>query len=71
MSDSKRNKLGIKSLPSSLEKSLSALKSDSNFRKVCFQAELLETYHTLKEEEIRRVGKGKSKARQFMCYYDV
>jgi glutamine synthetase len=71
MSDSKRNSLGIKSLPSSLERSLAALKSDSKYLKVCFHTELLEIYLTPKEEEIKQVGKGKSKARQFMFYYDI
>ena len=36
MSNSKRNSLGIKSLPSSLEESLEALKSDSDYLKSVF-----------------------------------
>ena len=71
MSDSKRNSLGIKSLPSSLEESLQVLGSDSNYLKTCFHSELIETYTMIKEEEIIQVGKDKSKPRQFMFYYDV
>jgi glutamine synthetase len=70
MSDSKRNSLGIKSLPRSLEESLEELKSDSNYL-MCFDGRLIETYMMLKEEEIIQVGKDKSKPRQFMFYYDV
>jgi glutamine synthetase len=70
MSDSKRNSLGIKSLPRSLEESLEELKSDSNYL-MCFPGGLIETYMMLKEEEIIQVGKDKSKTRQFMFYYDV
>jgi glutamine synthetase len=71
MSDSKRNSLGIKSLPSSLEESLQVLGSDSNYLKTCFHSELIETYTMIKEEEIIQVGKDKSKPMQFMFYYDV
>jgi glutamine synthetase len=71
MSDSHRNSLGIKSLPSSLKKSLIALKSDLNYLKVCFQMELIETYVRLKEEEIKKIGNDKSKTKQFMLYYDI
>jgi glutamine synthetase len=71
MSDSTKSSLGIKSLPSSLEESLMALKSDLNYLKVCFQTELIETYIKLKEEEIREIGKDKSKIKQFMFYYDI
>ena len=69
--DSKRNSLGIKSLPGSLDESLEALKSDSDYLKICFHNELIETYRMLKKDEIAQVGKDKSKARQFMFYYDV
>jgi glutamine synthetase len=48
MSDSHRNSLGIKSLPNSLEESLSALKDDLDYLKVCFQMDLVETYIRLK-----------------------
>jgi len=71
MSESKRNSLGIKSLPSSLEESLEVMKSDSNYLKICFHSELIETYRMLKEEEIIQVGKDESRSRQFMFYYDV
>jgi glutamine synthetase len=71
MTDSTKSTLGIKSLPSSLEESLMVLKSDLNYLKVCFQTELIETYIRLKEEEIREIGKDKSKIKQFMFYYDI
>jgi glutamine synthetase len=71
MSDSRRNSLGIKSLPGSLEESLNAVKSDSDYLKVCFQMELIEIYIRLKEEEISEIGKDKSKTRQFLLYYDI
>ena len=71
MSDCRRNSLGIKSLPSSLEDSLTALNNDLDYLKTCFHTELIETYIRLKEEEISEIGKDKSKARQFMLYYDI
>ena len=71
MSDFKRNNLGIKSLPDSLEESLKELGSDSNYLNVCFHKELIETYVMLKENEIKEIGNDKSKAQQFMLYYDV
>lgn len=71
MSNSKRNSLGIKSLPSSLEESLEALKSDSDYLKICFHNELIESHIRIKQEEITQVGNDKTKARQFMFYYDV
>jgi glutamine synthetase len=71
MSDSKRMSLGIKSLPSSLEESLEALKSDSDYLKICFHNELIESHTRIKHEEITQVGNDKTKAKQFMCYYDV
>ena len=71
MSDSKRKSLGIKSLPSSLAESLEALKSDLGYLSICFDNELLETYNVLKQQEIIEIGNDKSKARQFMLYYDV
>jgi len=71
MSDSKRNSLGIKSLPLSLKESLRALKSDLNYLKVCFKMDLIETYIGLKENEIREISKDKSKIEQFMLYYDI
>jgi glutamine synthetase len=71
MSDSRRKSLGIKSLPSSLEESLTALNNDLDYLKICFHTELIETYIRLKEEEIIELGKDKSKTRQFMLYYDI
>ncbi|MGC1931148.1 MAG: type I glutamate--ammonia ligase [Candidatus Nitrosopolaris sp.] len=70
MSDSKRNSLGIKSLPGSLGESLEALKSDSDYLKKCFPDELLETYIMLKYEEVAIVG-GKSIAQELIFYYDI
>jgi glutamine synthetase len=70
MSDSRRNSLGIKSLPGSLRESLGALKSDSDYLKTCFHGELLETYFMLKQDEITET-EDKSKSQQFMLYYDV
>jgi glutamine synthetase len=71
MSDSKRKSLGIKSLPSSLAESLEALKGDSDYLRICFDNELIETYNALKQREITLIGNDKSKARQFMLYYDI
>ncbi len=71
MSDFERSELGIKSLPAKLEESLDALKSDSKYLGVCFHNNLIDTYLELKEEEISQIGKGNTKAKQFMLYYDV
>jgi glutamine synthetase len=71
MSDSKRKGLGIKSLPRSLGESLEVLKSDSDYLDVCFDNELIETYNMLKQQEIVQTENGKSKAMQFMLYYDA
>jgi glutamine synthetase len=71
MSDFERSNLGIKSLPASLEESLDALKSDPDYLKICFHNDLIDTYLMIKEEERAQVGKDRSKARQFMFYYDV
>ncbi len=68
MSDSERSSLGIKSLPGSLQESLAALKSDSDYLKVCFGSELLEAHMDLKGEE---VAAGRSKKQQFLQYYDI
>ena len=70
MSDSMRNSLAIKSLPGSLEESLEALKNDSEYLKICFNNELIDTYMALKQEEITEAG-DRTKIRQFMLYYDV
>ena len=71
MSDSKRKSLGIKSLPRSLAESLEVLKSDLDYLDVCLDNELIETYNTLKQQEIIQIGNDKSKAMQFMLYYDA
>ena len=71
MSDSKRKGLGIKSLPHSLKESLQALKSDLNYLRLCFPPELLETYFTIKQDEINEAENHNSKALQFRLYYDV
>ena len=76
MSDSRRNDLGIKSVPGSLEESIASLKSDQLYlTNTCFNDECLETYIDLKEDEISRVlgfeGKRESKLHQFYMYYDV
>jgi glutamine synthetase len=71
MSDFERSNLGIKSLPAKLEEALTALKSDSDYLDVCFRSDLIETYLMLKEVEITQIGKGNTKAKQFMFYYDV
>jgi glutamine synthetase len=76
MSDSRRNDLGINSVPGSLEESIASLKSDHLYlTNTCFNNECLETYIDLKEDEISRVsrlaGKRESKLQQFYMYYDV
>jgi glutamine synthetase len=71
MSDQRRNSLGIKTLPSSLNEALLSLKSDSKYLEICFNKELIETYIELKFQEITEVGTDKSKSRQFLYYYDV
>jgi glutamine synthetase len=71
VSDVERSKFGIKSLPAKLEESLDALKSDSGYLDVCFCNDLIDTYIMLKKEEIAQIGKGNTKAKQFMFYYDV
>jgi glutamine synthetase len=71
MSDFERTNFGIKSLPSNLEESLCSLKSDSKYLRVCFHNDLIDTHVSLKEEEIVQIGKGNTKAKQFMLYYDV
>ena len=70
MSDSRRNSLGIKSLPGSLEESLEALKNDSDYLKICFNNELLDTYMAIKEEEMIEAGE-RTKMSQFILYHDV
>lgn len=69
MSDRGRSTKGIKSLPGSLRESLESLMSDLEYLKPYFQGDLLETYISLKREEVAYVDK--SKERQFMLYYDL
>ena len=71
MDDSKRKNLGIGVLPDSLEKSLSALKSDSKYLNLCFHDDLIDTYIELKNNEISEIGSDKSRINQFTFYYDV
>src|ERR671919_1413978 len=70
MSDSMRNSLGIKSLPGSLEESLEALKNDLDYLKKCFNHEIIDTFMSLKHEEIIEAGE-RTKIRQFLLYHDV
>ena len=70
MSDSKRSSLGIKSLPGSLEESLEALKSDSDYLKKYFPDELLETFVMLKYDEVALL-RDKSITQELMFYYDI
>ncbi|MGN6629053.1 MAG: type I glutamate--ammonia ligase [Candidatus Nitrosocosmicus sp.] len=71
MDDAKRKSLGIGVLPNSLEESLNALKSDSNYLGLCFHNDLIDTYIELKKGEISEIGINKSKTNQFLFYYDV
>jgi glutamine synthetase len=76
MSDSRRNDLGIKSVPGSLEESIASLKSDHLYlTNTCFNDECLGTYIDLKQDEISHLqgfeGKRESKLQQFYMYYDV
>ena len=71
MSDPKRKGLGIKSLPHSLRESLQELKSDSDYLKFSFHPELLETYFTIKQDEVDEAEIHNSKALQFRLYYDI
>lgn len=71
MTEAKRNELGIGVLPGSLEESLSALKTDSNYLKLCFHQDLIDAYYDLKNKEILEMGGDLSLTNQFMFYYDV
>ena len=71
MTDTQRKSLGIGTLPSSLEESLTALKSDSSYLDICFHNELIDTYINLKKDEMQEIGNDKSKLKQFMFYNDV
>lgn len=68
MTESQRKEHGIKSLPGSLEESLAALRSDSDYLRPHFASELIETHINLKEKE---VSAGRSKKSQFEMYYDI
>jgi glutamine synthetase len=69
MTDYVRTSLGIKSLPGSLQESIDALKADHDYLNPCFKGDLLETFISLKQEEITYADS--SKERQFLLYYDV
>src|ERR671911_110535 len=79
MSDQDKSSLGIKSLPGSLKDALKELKCDTEYLKLFFHSELLETYLTLKEEEIFEFERPESSSshpalprlKLFMQYYDV
>ncbi len=71
MTDAQRKSLGIGTLPSSLDESLTALKSDSSYLDICFHNELIDTYIKLKNDEILEIGSDKSKLKQFVFYNDV
>jgi glutamine synthetase len=71
MTDTQRKSLGIGTLPSSLDESLTALKSDSSYLDICFHNELIDTYIKLKNDEILEIGNDKSKLKQFVFYNDV
>jgi len=69
MSDSVRKSHMIRSLPSNLQESIEALKSDRDYLKPCFESDLIETHIALKQEEIAYAGR--SRERQFKLYYDI
>jgi glutamine synthetase len=79
MSEQNKSELGIKSLPGTLTKALEELKCDSEYLEFFFSSDLLETYLTLKKEEVKEVGgqrssspySGSSRLKLFMRYYDV
>jgi glutamine synthetase len=71
LSESRKKDLGIRPLPSTLEQSLSALKSDSAYLlESCFTGGLLQSYLKLKDQEIKE-GKRKGRSWQISQYYDV
>jgi glutamine synthetase len=79
MSEQNKSELGIKSLPGTLTKALEELKCDSEYLEFFFSSDLLETYLTLKKEEVKEVEgqrssspySGSSRLKLFMRYYDV
>jgi glutamine synthetase len=54
-----------------LEGALETMRTDSDYLKGCFDSELLEAYIMLKNNEIKQIGRDKSRAKQFMLYYDI
>jgi glutamine synthetase len=79
MSEQNKSELGIKSLPGTLKEALEELKCDSEYLEFFFSSDLLETYLTLKKEEVKEVEgqrssspySGSSRLKLFMRYYDV
>lgn len=79
MSEQNKSELGIKSLPGTLTEALEELKCDSEYLEFFFSSDLLETYSTLKKEEVKEVEgqrssspySGSSRLKLFMRYYDV
>lgn len=69
MSDSVRNSHMIRPLPSNLQESIEALKSDHDYLKPCFESELIETHIAIKQDEFAYAGG--SRERQFKLYYDI
>lgn len=79
MSEQNKSEHGIKSLPGTLTEALEELKCDSEYLEFFFSSDLLETYSTLKKEEVKEVEgqrssspySGSSRLKLFMRYYDV
>jgi glutamine synthetase len=79
MSEQNKSSLGIKSLPGTLTEALEGLKCDSEYLKLFFSSDLLETYSMLKKEEVEEVEGQRSSSshpvssrlKLFMRYYDV
>ena len=71
MKELERKSLGIGTLPTSLDESLTALKSDFSYLSDCFNSDLLATYLELKYDELNKLKKNNSKFEQFMTYHDV
>jgi glutamine synthetase len=79
MSEQDKSSLGIQSLPGTLTEALEGLKCDSEYLELFFSSDLLETYSTLKEEEVKEVEGQRSSSshpvssrlKLFMRYYDV
>ena len=71
MKELERKSLGIGTLPTSLDESLTALKSDFSYLSDCFNSDLIATYLELKYDELNKLKKNNSKFEQFMTYHDV